>query len=152
MVMMVVVLVMMLAMFLLPKSKACRSVVEVQKGDDNSQERSKGKAHNESNLDVVIRSRVIRELSPYKKSGIWIWANMTEGLREWMRRNGWGSMASGTLQMRRGYRDIHQISQVSDKQSQQSIDIKVQKREGGVQRHRNQQNMMQGKDILISLG
>ncbi|CVL01585.1 uncharacterized protein FMAN_07830 [Fusarium mangiferae] len=109
---MVMVVVMMPTMFLLPKSKPSRSVVEVQKGDDNGQERSKGKAHNESNLDVVIRRWVIRELSPYK-SGIWIriWANMTEGLREWMR-NGWGSMASGSLQMRQGYRDIHQISQV----------------------------------------
>lgn len=94
---------MMPAMFLLPKSKPCRSVVEVQKGDDNGQECSKGKAHNESNLDVVIRSWVIRELSPYKSG---IWANMTEGLREWMK-NGWGSMASGSLQVRRGYRDIH---------------------------------------------
>lgn len=94
----VVVVVMMPTMFLLPKSKPSRSVVEVQKGDDNSQERSKGKAHNESDLDVVIRRWVIRELSPYK-SGIWM-------------RNGWGSMASGSLQMRQGYRDIHQISQV----------------------------------------
>ncbi|CZR46892.1 uncharacterized protein FFB20_09239 [Fusarium fujikuroi] len=110
--MMVMVVVMMPTMFLLPKSKPSRSVVEVQKGDDNSQERSKGEAHNESDLDVVIRRWVIRELSPYK-SGIWIriWANMTEGLREWMR-NGWGSMVSGSLQMRQGYRDIHQISQV----------------------------------------
>lgn len=95
--MVVVVVVMMPTMFLLPKSKSSRSVVEVQKGDDNSQERSKGKAHNESDLDVVIRRWVIRELSPYKSGiWIWIWANMTEGLREWMR-NGWGSMASGSL-------------------------------------------------------
>jgi hypothetical protein len=122
MMMMMMMMMMMPTMFLLPKSKPCRSVVEVQKGDDYSQERSKGKANDEPNLDVVICSWVIRELSPYKSGML---ANMTEGVREWMK-NGWGSMALGSLQMRRGNRDIHQSHRSQAEQSQ-NIDMNVQR-------------------------
>jgi hypothetical protein len=61
---MVLTMVLVVMVFLLlPESKPCRAVIKVQKGDDDSQEGSKSEANDETNLDVVIPRRIIRELS-----------------------------------------------------------------------------------------
>lgn len=66
MLVMMMMMPMVTTMFLLPKCKPCRAVVKVQEGGDNSQECSKGKANDESDLDVVVARWIVRELSLVK--------------------------------------------------------------------------------------
>jgi hypothetical protein len=64
-VMMLVVMMGPAMLLLLPESKPRRAMVKIQKGNDDGQESSKSQANDESNLDVVILRRIIRELSLY---------------------------------------------------------------------------------------